>query len=227
MTIKLSVNMIQTASSPRVPFRGLNPAMEGLARMRVLLFVLVVAAPCFSQSTWSGLRFGMTPAEVRLALKDRPNKSRTEPAHPDLQMPELFFIDVPNVTVGEHKGTAHLGFDRDQKLDRVGLDFSRFSEGCFKDLSEMEAVMRIKVLTEISETMVERFGKLFSETGTSPMSSEIFTHYGNGRITGSAKSLSGKRIWLTEGQVIDESFTFGCGSLALMVSYKPPTKNEL
>src|ERR1035437_8319503 len=121
MTIKLSVNMIQTASSPRVPFRGLNPAMEGLARMRVLLFVLVVAAPCFSQSTWSGLRFGMTPAEVRLALKDRPNKSRTEPVHPDLQMPELFFIDVPNVTVGEHKGTAHLGFDRDHSCPKQQL----------------------------------------------------------------------------------------------------------
>jgi hypothetical protein len=195
--------------------------------MRILLLVLVAAAPCFSQSTWSGLRFGMTPTEVRLALKDRPNKSRTEPAHGALQLPEMFFIDVQDVTVGEHNGTAHLGFDRDQKLDRVSLDFSRFSEGCFKDLSEMEAVMRIRVLTEISEKMVERFGKLFSETGTSPTSSEIFTHYGNRRVMGSAKLLSGKRIWLTEGQVIDESFTLGCGSLALMVSYKPPTKNEL
>lgn len=199
--------------------------------MKLFLLVLVAAAPCFSQTTWGGLRFGMTPAQTRLALKDRPNKSRIEPADAELHTPEMFIIDVQDVTVGQHKGVAHLRFDKNHKLDQVSLDFNGSDEadkgGSFKGFSAKEAATRSAILTDISENMLERFGKPVSDTGPFPTSRELASYYARGMVAGFANSLGGKRIWRTEGQVIEELFQIPCGSLFLIVSYKPQTKNEL
>lgn len=197
--------------------------------MRIFLFVLVAAAPCFAQNTWGGLRFGMTPAQARLALKDRPNKSRTEPANAELHTPAIFFIDVQGVTVAQHQGTAHLRFDSGQKLAQVSLDFSRMdgaSGGCFKGISNEEAAKRSVIITDVSEKILERFGKPVSETGTFPTTHQLASFYAHGGDTGVA-NITGKPPWRTEGQVIEEMLQLPCGSLFLFVSYRPQTKDEL
>lgn len=88
--------------------------------MKAVLVVLL-GAPSFSQTTWSGLHFGMTPEQAHVALKDRPNKDRLEPAIRigsgafSETVPETFWIDVQDATVGQHKGVAHIRFDKGRK----------------------------------------------------------------------------------------------------------------
>jgi hypothetical protein len=195
--------------------------------MKAFLLVLLAAIPGFSQSTWGGLRFGMTPAQARLSLKDRPMKDRIAPANLDMNRPETFFIDVQDVAVGQHNGTAHLQFSKDHKLVEIELAFTRTEEGsrgCFSRISTEEAVTRSLTVTEISEKMLERFGKPVSETGVFPNSQDLASYYARGVVTGFARVIEGKRIWRTEGQVIEEWFHLPCGSLYLFVSYRPQTK---
>ncbi len=198
--------------------------------MRSFLFVLLVAVPCFSQTTWGGLRFGMRPADARLALKDRPNKNRTEPASADPRTPETFFIDVVDVKVGEYQGVAHLRFDSVMKLDQVSIVFENFENkegGCFAGISTVEAATRSRMVVDISEKMIERFGKPVSETGAFPTRQELSAYYAQGTVTGFAKIIDGKRIWRTEEQVIEEWLWLPCGNVVLHITYKPQTKDEL
>jgi hypothetical protein len=199
--------------------------------MKGFLLVLLAAAPCFSQTTWSGLQFGMTPQQAHLALNDRPSKDRLVPASRvgNTDSPEMFFIDVQGVSVGQHKGDAHLRFDEDQKLAQVSIAFITFDKlerkaACFEGISNEEAATRSNMAVEISEEMIGRFGKPVSETGSFPTSQELAAFYARGTVTGFAKIDAGKRIWRTEGQVIEESLSMPCGSLFLMITYKPQTK---
>jgi len=187
------------------------------------MFVLL-AAPCFSQTTWGGLHFGMTAEQAHVVLKDRPNKDRLVPD--DLP----FFIDVQDVAVGQHKGIAHIQFDKGKKLEHVSLDFGRFQSDakvCFEGISNEEAVTRTLRLTEISEAMIERFGKPVSETGKFPSTHELASFYTIGSFRHVAPTLEGKRIWRTEGQVIEEHFDLPCGNLFLWIDYRPQKTDEL
>ena len=196
--------------------------------MKFILLVFLTS-PAFCQDTWGGLRFGMTQGQARVALKDRPNSSRTEPAHAEFHTPEMFFIDVQDVMAGQHKGVAYVGFDKDLKLDKVTLNFSvsKNEPGCFSGISAEEVATRSMTLTDTSEKMLERYGAPVSESGTFPTSRELTSYYSLGQSGVAIKILEGQRIWRTEGQVIDEIFTLPCGNLFLFMSYKPPPKDDI
>jgi len=196
--------------------------------MKLIVFVLL-ASPCFCQDTWGGLRFGMTPAQVRAVLKDRPNKSRTEPENAELHTPEMFFIDVQDVIVGQHNGVAHLKFSDDRKLDLVSLDFTSLSttrteaDGCFKGISGADLATQSLVLTDISKQILDLYGAPVSDSGTLPTSRELASYYSLGQsFKADVQNFpQGKRIWRTQGQVIEEMFGFPCGKMLLFISYTP------
>jgi S1-C subfamily serine protease len=171
----------------------------------------------------------MTPAQARLALKDRPNKSRTERANAQFHTPDMFLIDVQDVVIGQHKGIAHVAFDKNNVLYQVSLDFTRYEDetGCFEESAVDELITR-SLLEDISAQMVERLGTPVGETGTFPTSRELGSYFSLGR-SGKAdlqNPLEGKRIWKTDGQLIEEWFFIPCGKVALFVSYHQQPKDE-
>jgi hypothetical protein len=175
----------------------------------------------------------MTAEQARVVLKGRSIKDRLEPASRagNADLPEMFFIDVDGVTVGPHKGAAHLLFDKDRKLVQVSLLFERNEpEGraCrFQGITAQEAATRSSMVVDISEKMIERFGKPTTETGTFPTIEELNAFFAHGIVTGFAQIGRGRRVWITEGQAIEESFLLPCGDLLLSIIYKPQTKDEL
>ena len=209
--------------SLRVLRPSAREAQERPLTVKLILFALLTV-PCFCQDTWGGLRFGMTPAQVRAVLKDRPTKSRTEPANLEFHTAELFFIDVQGVTIGQHKGIAHVGFDKEYTLDQVTLDFtSKDDAGCVDVLSEKVGATRSLLLNDISEKMTERFGAPVSESGVFPTSQELAWYYSSGLTN---IPIKGERVWRAAGQVIDESFALSCDKAILIVSYKPYASSD-
>jgi hypothetical protein len=195
----------------------------------LLFFAFLAAVPCFSQTTWGGLRFGMTPEQAREVLKDRSINDRLEPARRvgNTEVPEVFFIDVQGVTVGAAKeGVAHVRFDKNKTLESVTIRFERgFADsGCFQGISTEESGTRLAMVDDISEKMLERFGKPVNETGTFPTMQNLAKWFVYGRERGNGASIEGKRIWRTEGQVIGEEQKLVCGGLLIYTTYQLQTK---
>jgi len=192
---------------------------------------LVAVLPLCAQTTWGGLRFGMTPAEARVVLKERSIKDRLQPATRvgNTDLPEMLFIDVDGVTVGVHQGKASLRFDKD-RLVQVSIFFARSEpqgSACFQGITTAEAASRSVMVLDLSERMLDRFGQPSVETGTFPTRQELLTFFARGSLTGLADTESGKRIWRTEGQVIEENISLPCGSTFVTIIYRPQKGDDL
>jgi hypothetical protein len=100
----------------------------------------------------------------------------------------MFLIDAPDVTIGQHKGVAHIVFDQDHKLNEVNLDFTLYEDKpkCFDRISDQDAASRVVIITDISKTILERYGAPASESGRLPTRQELASYYSLG---GRAKSV--------------------------------------
>jgi hypothetical protein len=203
----------------------------------LILFALALVAvlPLCAQTTWGGLRFGMTSAEARVVLKERSIKERLQSAQRvgSTDVPEMLLIDVDGVTVGGHQGKASLRFDKD-RLVQVSIFFEKFEDpkgfkvsACFQGITSAEAASRSLMVVDLSERMLGRFGRPSVETGTFPTSEELLEFFARGIVTGASDTKTGRRIWRTEGQVIEENFFMPCGNTSVTIIYKPQKGDDL
>ena len=188
------------------------------------LLIFVGLTPGIAQTTWGGLKFGMTPTEVKTALKGKQIEESVESKNE--YRPEWLILTVKDIAVDRHKGEARLIFPGpERKLKRVALWFSRVDEGtgCF-DVPKDEVLPRISLIEDISQRLVERYGKPVSETGSIPTRDELIKIYVYKAVS---VKIDVKRIWKADGQIIEQWLIMPCGTVFLSISYSPEPKSEL
>jgi hypothetical protein len=183
-------------------------------RALVALVLAVLAAPrTEGQATWGGLRFGMTPEEVKDVIGDRAKAGSPSKDAP----PGEFTLEVSPVKVGDVAGTARLIFaGSPSRLRQVSLNFSRVGRGCAPDEAKV-AAERLETVRVISDQLLEKYGKPTSETGPWP-SSEVLARLLSLPLL---RRVEAERMWRVPGQIIREWLSTICNSVLLTVSYKP------
>jgi hypothetical protein len=93
-----------------------------MSAANVFLLLLAFASATFAQSTWGGLRFGMTEAEARTTLNGR--NIRPTPADEKLESGTLVNPFIVDATFGSTSGYATPAFSKTTKrLVQVNLTF--------------------------------------------------------------------------------------------------------
>ena len=177
------------------------------------LALAVLAVPqTEGQATWGGLRFGMTPEEVKAVLGDRAKAGSPSKDAP----PDELTLEVSSVKVGDVAGTGRLIFaGSPSRLKQVSLDFTRAGEG---HLAHGYTVSeQLKTVQVVSDQLVEKYGKPTIEKGTWPSSKELTQQL----VSQSMRGLEAERMWKTSGQIIKEWLRVLLDSVFLIVSYKP------
>jgi hypothetical protein len=182
--------------------------------MRHLLLILMgLNLTLAGQTTWGGLRFGMTESEVRAAMKGQIETTGYETG---TEFYTPFKIKV--VKVGPATGTAELSFDLKKKtLQRVWLNLSHADEkATFGKLTTDEAASRLGAYEYVSKQLLEKYGRPVNETGSCPTSDEIINHF----VREPLNTLKCGRLWREPAQTIGMDFSLVGDSLFLMVEYK-------
>ena len=174
--------------------------------------------PAATLVTWGGLRFGMTPDQVRNAMKGRPYEDHTrihekgidgEGDHP-------YGINIRDVTVDRYKGEAAITFDENKTLTEVTLYLAGTANST--DLSTLGVPLRVKLVEDISNMLLERYGKPIGETGEIPASDHLIHYYFHRQKSDGFKST---RMWKSEGQLIREDLFLAGETGFFFISYKP------
>lgn len=177
-----------------------------------LLILTLFALPLVGQTTWGGLRFGMTEAEVRVAIRGRVEATGNTPG-------TQFYTPfrIKSVTIGPATGIGTLSFDVKKKtLQRVWVNLSRKDETTLAELSTDEVAARVAAYDYVSKQLLEKYGRPVNETGRCPSHDEAVNHY----LIEPLNTLKCTRLWRDHSQTIEMDFSLVGSSLFLTVEYK-------
>jgi hypothetical protein len=176
---------------------------------------MVFTLPLVGQTTWGGLRFGMTEMEVRAAMGDR-LETIVDPPGPESYIP----FHVKSVVIGRASGVANLAFDIQKKtLRAVGLDLSR-TEKFTGDAPEMGP--RAAGYDDVSKSLLQKYGKPVDEVGRCPTMEEVLDYFIRDHFNrGPLGTIKCSRLWREPQQTIEMKVDVIGSALFLTVSYKP------
>lgn len=174
--------------------------------------------PAATLVTWGGLRFGMTPDQARNAIKGRLYEDHTKihEKGADGEGDHPYGINIRDVTVDRYKGEAALTFDENKTLTEVTLFLVGTANST--DLAKLDVPLRVKMVEDISNMLLERYGKPIGETGEIPASDQLIHFYFHRQKSDDFKST---RMWKFEGQLIKEDLTLFGETGFFFISYKP------
>ena len=179
--------------------------------MRHLFLIVLASLLCsaFGQTTWGGLRFGMTEAQVKAAMKGQIEPTGAEPA-----TPFYWPFRIKSAKVGPATGIAELGFDVKKTLQRVSLDLSRY--GDLPEITADEQASRVSAYVYVSSQLLEKYGKPVNETGRCPIRDEAINYL----VRKLPDMLTCSRLWSQPSQTIEMKFSLVGNSLFLSIFYK-------
>jgi len=173
--------------------------------------------PAATLVTWGGLRFGMTSDQVRNALKGRRYEDHTRIHEKGRWGVDLLYgFILRDITVDRYKGEAALAFDDNKTLTEITL-YLVGMENC-TDLAKLSIPLRVKLVEDISNMLLERYGKPIGETGEIPASDQLMHYYLHRQNFDVFKST---RMWKSEGQLIREDLSLAGETGFFFISYKP------
>ena len=183
---------------------------------RLILILTAFATQLISQTTWGGLRFGMTETEVKAALKDQLQVSIDESGAQRYK--------IKSVKVGPTTGTGDLSFDpKDKTLLSIWLDFS-YEERTLRELPVSDVVDRVLAYEYVSKQLLERYGRPLIETGRCPAVDEVRDHLNASPLnTIKLDTLKCDRLWKEPSQTLETNFSLVGNWLLLTVKYKAPS----
>ena len=206
-------------SNARHPTRRRNwPYPSGMLPILSWLSLLLLSSSSavFSQSTWSGLHFGMSVEDARKQLTGEILNEKQPPLNPS-----AFIFTLKPVPIGAARGEPHIIFENG-RLIRVVLVFSMRAEGCFdkpdRDLYARQ-IMTIDAIGEAcTRSFREKYGKPINETGAWPSSTMVGHHLVTKAMN---EKFESERAWKSGGQMIRISLSMICDSLSLLITYDP------
>jgi hypothetical protein len=196
------------------------PQILRRAISRLALVLLFSAIAAFGQSTWGGLRFGMSVDDAKKLLAGRIKSEEQPPKNPS-----AYILTLNPISLGVSNGEPHVIFERG-KLVRVLLMFSKRAEGCFDKPDRTRDIEKIITVDAVGEAATgafqEKYGKPVNETGLWPSHDALMNHFVERKEDEEFKYT---RAWRSQGQMIRISLSIICDSLFLDVSYDPESAN--
>src|SRR5450759_674511 len=167
-----------------------------------------------AQTTWGGLRFGMSVEEAKRVLaghvlaEERP-----------LLNPAVLILKLKPVIVGSVESEPRVIFDRTSgHLTTVVLNFGIQSQGCF-DKPDPGLYAKITMAVKsVGETFPYEYGKPVQEKGSWPSEDTVTSHLVTRKV---GEAFKCERFWTTGGQTIRTWLSIVCDTLFMTVSYEP------
>jgi hypothetical protein len=150
-----------------------------------LMMILTAAQIASAQTTWKGLRFGMSEAEVR---KQYPAVFEKKP----IQNDEFALVARDQKLVGE-PASAELFFDKDGKLDQISLDIEPLAD----DIEATKAAgSSLAIIQMVNKQLVEKYGQATSTHGKCDLAAEDL-------ISKAVPIFTCDSLWKSEGQTVN------------------------
>ena len=151
--------------------------------LKIALLILMTAEIASAQTTWKGLRFGMTEADVRKAYHASLELKRNEKG-------ELSLLDRNQKLAGT-QATAEFYFGKSGKLEQIGLSM----KDPFAAKPDTAAGSSLAVIETLNDELVQKYGASISRKGTCDLTAEDLV---NARIP----IFTCESLWKSGGQTI-------------------------
>jgi hypothetical protein len=140
--------------------------------LKIALLILMAAEVASAQTTWKGLKFGMSEADVRATYTASFEKK-------PLDTGGFALIDRGQELAGS-KATAQLDFDKNGKLEQIDLT--------------MEAGSSLATVGFLTDKLVEKYGASVSQEGHCDLTADD--------LVAPSKMFTCTRLWKSDGQTI-------------------------
>jgi hypothetical protein len=172
---------------------------------KTILLILMAAQVASAQTTWKGLRFGMSEADVRKEYSASLEKETTEDGE--------FQLSDANQELFGSRAMALFFFDRNGKLSQIEL----FMKDPFADKAGTGATgSSLALISEMPKKLIEKYGVSVSQKGECDLAAEdIFENP-------PTKIFTCDKLWRSDGQTIDMYWSVGNQRVAFFaITYKP------
>jgi len=176
----------------------------GYIRVIAVLFVLMIGQVSFAQTTWKGLRFGMSEADLRKEYTASLEKNLTENGE--------FKLTDKNQELYGSRATAEFYFDKDGKLSMIEL----FMKDPFAGMSTATGAS-LALVSDFPKRLVEKYGVPVSQEGDcEDWTAEIAVTSYQGKI------FSCDKRWRSDGQTIKMYWAVHNPTISFFsISYEP------
>ncbi len=150
----------------------------------IVLLALTLLEVASAQSTWKGLRFGASEADVRKEYEGTLQKKLSDDGR-------LVLVDVDQ-KLADQRATADLHFDKNGKLTMIEL----YLKDPFAAERRTDAIgSSFAVITVLGNSLAEKYGKPVTEEGECRLSIEDV-------VNNSQKIFSCNKMWRSGEQTI-------------------------
>ena len=147
--------------------------------------ILIAAHMASAQTTWKGLRFGMSEAEARKQYPAQLEKKSIENGEFELVDRNQKLIDKP--------ASAKLFFDKSGKLDQISLEMEPFAV----DVDASKAAgSSLAVIEILNKQLVEKYGQATSKEGKCDVIAEDF-------LSESQPTFTCDSLWKSAGETVN------------------------
>jgi hypothetical protein len=169
----------------RIPDRAKLKTGVTIMLKIALMMILTAAQIASAQTTWKGLRFGMSEAEVR---KQYPASFVKKP----IQNDEFELVDRDQKLVGQ-SASAELFFDKAGKLEQISLDMEPLAD----DIEATKAAgSSLAVIQMLNKQLVEKYGQATSANGKCDLAAEDL-------LSKSVPIFTCESLWKSAGETIN------------------------
>jgi hypothetical protein len=152
--------------------------------LKVAILLLVIVDVAAAQTTWKGLRFGMTATDVRKSYPAPLVQKRAENG-------DLSLLDQ-NQKLAGIRSTAEFYFGKSGKLEQIGLSM----KDPFASKSDTDAAgSSLAVIETVNDQLVEKYGAAVSQKGHCGLTADDF-------VSARIPIFTCERLWKSSGQTI-------------------------
>jgi len=176
--------------------------------LQTILLVLAVQGFLYGQSTWKGLRFGMSEADVRAAY-GKPLQKEVNETQETVLVDDTFELLPPPVSV---PATVRLSLGKSGKLEVINIIAKESPFANEKDEASASG-STLAVVEQVTSSLVEHYGKALTEEGECKLTAEMLMNH---------TPVVCNAVWRSEGQKIEMAWSVFDGRLKnFILSYQP------
>lgn len=185
-----------------------SPATTMKMTFQTILLVLVVQGFLYGQSTWKGLRFGMSEAEVRATYGKALQREVNETQETVLVDDAFELLPAP-LSV---PASVRLSLGKSGKLEVINIIAKESPFANEKDEASASGSTSA-VIDEMTSRLVDRYGKPLTEEGECKLTAEMLMNH---------TPVVCHAVWRSEGQKIEVAWSVFDGRLKnFVLSYQP------
>jgi hypothetical protein len=185
-----------------------SPATTMKKTFQTILLVLVVQGFLYGQSTWKGLRFGMSEAEVRATYGKALQREVNETQETVLVDDAFELLPAP-LSV---PASVRLSLGKSGKLEVINIIAKESPFANEKDEASASGSTSA-VIDEMTSRLVDRYGKPLTEEGECKLTAEMLMNH---------TPVVCHAVWRSEGQKIEVAWSVFDGRLKnFVLSYQP------